>query len=95
MVEKKYTQTEIFDIPWLMDFYSQWGFSLPRVGVEYKVKMVRKRFHVWIRCQKNAPYKLGVYFSLAEAQFRVYDHILYFSIYLDGSWTPQSRRVKI
>ena len=95
MSERKYTQGEVFTLPWLMDFYSQWGFSLSHVGVEYKVKMVRKRFHVWVRCQKNTPYKLGVFFSLAEAKFRVYDHILYFGIYLDGSWNPQSRRVKI
>ena len=95
MRERKYTQEEIFSIPWITDHYGQLDLSLSRVSVVYKLRMRKNKFHVWIRCQDGDSYKLGIYFSLAEAQFRVYDHILYFGIYLDGSWTPQSRRVKI
>ena len=95
MSEKKYTEAEVFTLPWVLDKYGQWGFSLPRVAVKYKIRLYRERFHLWVRCQKNTPYKLGVFFTLAEAEFRVYDHILYFGIYEDGQWHHQSERKRI
>ena len=84
MSEKVYTDAEIFTLPWVVDKYGQSDLSLSRVFVVYKIKLYRKRFHVWVRCQKNTSYKLGVFFTLAEAQFRVYDHVLYFAIYEHG-----------
>ena len=102
-MKEKYTQPEIFTIPWVIDSHGQSDLSLSRVSVVYKIKglvtiaenIFIQRFHVWVRLQDRVPYKLGVYFSLAEAKFRVYDHILYFGIYEYGEWTPQSRRNRI
>ena len=102
MSERKYSQEEIFPLPWVLDKHGQSGLSLSRVGVVYKIKGLVtvvdekyiQRFHLWVRCQNHDPYKLGIYFSLTEAKFRAYDHILYFDIYLDGQWDPLNRGTK-
>lgn len=96
-----YQEHEIFTIPWgsVYEYDSEPShapveqppvkyvvLSLDKVKLTYRIQPVPNGYRIRCKQGQEAPWTLGICQSLEEAKFRVYDCILYFGLYVDGTW---------
>lgn len=85
-----YQEHEIFEIPWVSvsvgSVFLYESLRLDKVALEYRIQLVSKGYRIRCKQGQEAPWTLGICLSLEEARYRVYDSILYFQLFIDGTW---------